>query len=410
VNASRTHDRAVAPAALISVAAARERMLASVAPPADVERIALTEALGRVVAEAVRSPVDVPPADNSAMDGYALRAADLGGGGAPLPIAARIQAGVAPEALAPGTAARIFTGAVVPDGADTVVMQEHCREDAGRLIVEQLPKAGANIRRAGEDIGRGTVVVRGGTCLQPQHLGVLASVGLAELPVRRRLRVQVLSTGDELVEPGRRLAPGQIYNSNDSVLAGLLARLGCDVLPRLRVRDTPEATRQALEQARGRADLVLSSGGVSVGEADYVKPVVAAMGRLDLWKINLKPGKPVAFGDLGGVPFLGLPGNPVSVFVTFCLFGAPLIRRLQGRGETFPEALGLPAAFDAPAGRREEYPRVRVDQGRVQRHRQQGSGVMSSVAWADGLARVPADTAIRAGDPVEYFSFQGLTT
>ena len=393
---------------MLSVPDARERMLVAVRPCVDVERAALAEALGRVLAEDLRSPVDVPPADNSAMDGYALRAADLAGNDATLPLSARIQAGVDPSPLEPGTAARIFTGAVVPEGADTVVMQEHCTESDGRVRIEKVPMPGANIRRAGEDIRRDSMVVRSGVRLQPQHQGLLASVGLAEVPVCSRVRVQVLSTGDELVEPGQPLSPGQIYNSNDTVLVGLLTALGCELLPTVQVPDTPEATCQALERARDQADLVLTSGGVSVGEADYVKPTVEAMGRLDLWKINIKPGKPVAFGDLGGVPFLGLPGNPVSVFVTYCLFAAPVIRRLQGRGDVFPNPVELPADFEVPAGKREEYLRVRLQQGRLERYPHQGSGVMSSVAWADGLARVPVDTAVAKSDLVEYFGFENL--
>ncbi|PKL96823.1 MAG: molybdopterin molybdenumtransferase MoeA [Gammaproteobacteria bacterium HGW-Gammaproteobacteria-8] len=393
---------------LLSVPDARARMLAAVSPCGRTEQVTLIDALGRVLAEPVRSPVNVPPADNSAMDGYALCMADLSGQGAELPLSARIQAGVAPEPLQPGTAARIFTGAVVPDGADTVVMQEHCHERGGRVAIEKLPGPGANIRRAGEDIGRDARVLDAGMRLQPQHLGLLASIGLARVPVKSRLRVQVLSTGDELVEPGKPLKPGQIYNSNDTVLAGLLSRLGCELLPTLQVLDTPEATRAALESARDQADLVLSSGGVSVGEADCVKPTVEAMGRLDLWKINIKPGKPVAFGDLGGVPFIGLPGNPVSVFVTFCLFAAPVIRRLQGRNQHFPVPIELPVDFEVPAGKREEYPRVRIHEGRLQRYPHQGSGVMSSVAWADGLARISPEAAVASGDLIDYFGFEAL--
>ncbi|QOC24306.1 molybdopterin molybdotransferase MoeA [Wenzhouxiangella sp. AB-CW3] len=387
---------------------ARERILSTLAPLNGSGLVALGQALGRVVAEDLQSPIDVPPADNSAMDGYAVRVDDLTGEGSRLPVSARIQAGVFPAPLEPGTAARIFTGAVVPEDADTVVIQEHCQEDNGLVSVEKLPKTGANIRRSGEDIGSGSTVVCAGTCLQPQHLGLLASVGLAEVPVRPRLRVQVLSTGDELVEPGRPLAPGQIYNSNDTVLTGLLERLGCELLPTQQVPDAAEATREALEQARGQADLVLTSGGVSVGEADHVKPAVEAMGRLDLWKINIKPGKPVAFGDLGGVPFLGLPGNPVSVFVTFCLFAAPVIRYLQGRSEPFPDPIQIPAAFDRPAAKREEYLRVRIKDGQLHGYPHQGSGVMSSVAWADGLARIPADSVVASGDRIEYFGFGAL--
>ena len=390
---------------MLSVQEARERMLASITAVTDLEVLELSRALDRILAEDLESPIAVPPDDNSAMDGYAFRAEDLDAASEGLPLSARIQAGMAPGPLQPGTAARIFTGAVIPDGADTVAMQEHCREVQGRLVVDKRPATGANIRRAGEDIQPGSRVLEAGTCLQPQHLGLLASVGLAEIAVRRRLKVQVLSTGDELVSPGEPLSPGRIYNSNDTVLAGLLDRLGCECLPTLQVPDTPKATRDALARARDQADLVLSSGGVSVGDADFVKPAVEAMGELSLWKIALKPGKPVAFGHLDEVPFIGLPGNPVSVFVTFCLFAAPVIRRLQGRRRQFPEPVHLPAGFELPAGKREQYLRVRVEKGRLQLYPHQGSGVLSSVAWADGLARIPVDVAIGPDEAVAYFDF-----
>lgn len=383
-------------------------MLATISAITGPEIVNLSAALDRVLAEDVQSPIAVPPDDNSAMDGYAFRAPDLDGAADGLPLSARIQAGVAPGPLKPGTAARIFTGAVIPNGADTVAMQEHCREVRGRLVVDKRPAPGANIRRSGEDIQPGSKVLEAGTRLQPQHLGLLASVGLAEIAVRRRLKIQVLSTGDELVSPGEPLSPGQIYNSNDTVLAGLLDRLGCEHLPTLQVPDTPEATREALVRARDQADLVLSSGGVSVGDADFVKPTVEAMGELSLWKIALKPGKPVAFGHLNDVPFIGLPGNPVSVFVTFCLFAAPVIRRLQGRRRTFPAPVLLPAGFELPAGKREQYLRVRVDEGRLRLYPHQGSGVLSSVAWADGLARIPVDVAISQDDALAYFDFGSL--
>lgn len=401
-------DCCPSPQGLISVSDARERMVTAVQPVDATETVSLADALGRVLVNDICSPINVPPADNSAMDGYAVRFDDLATG-KPLPVSARIQAGAVPEPLAPGTAARIFTGAVVPDGADTVVIQENCREEAGALLVEKPPGCGANIRRAGEDIAREQVVLASGICLQARHLGLLASVGFDRVDVRRRLKVQVLSTGDELVPPGQALGPGQIYNSNDAVLDGLLRGMGCEVLPALRVPDSAEATREALLKARERADLVLTSGGVSVGEADFVKPAVEALGSLDLWKINIKPGKPVAFGYLDGARFIGLPGNPVSVFATFCLFAAPVIRRLQGRSALFPDPLRLPASFTLPAGKREEYQRVRVEDGQLIRYPHQGSGVMSSVAWAHGLARVPADTAVAVGDELEFFDFWGLT-
>jgi molybdopterin molybdotransferase len=392
-----------------SVSEARERLLQAVGPLNKTEEVPLDQALGRVLAEPARALTDVPPADNSAMDGYAFRRADLDAAGNTLPISARIHAGHAPEALATGTAARIFTGACVPAGADTVVMQEHCREADDRVSVDPTPALGANIRRAGEDLRASAEIVAAGRRLAPQDLGLLASTGMDRVRVSRPVRVVVLSTGDELVRPGIALQAGQIYNSNATVLDGLLTRLGCEVTAIEHVPDTAAATRAALEQASARADLVVSSGGVSVGEADHVKNTVAELGRLDLWKIAVKPGKPLAFGQIDRTPFLGLPGNPVAVFVTFCLFAAPLIRRMQGRSDDLPEPIGLPAGFalDKP-GKREEYLRVRIESGRLVPYPHQGSGVLSSVAWAHGLARIPIDATVAPGETVDYFGFEAL--
>jgi molybdopterin molybdotransferase len=392
-----------------SVREARERLLQAVGPLNATEEVPLDRALGRVLAEPARALSDVPPADNSAMDGYAFCRADLDAAGNSLPISARIHAGHAPEALVTGTAARIFTGACVPAGADTVVMQEHCREADGRVSVDPAPALGANIRRAGEDLKAGAEMLAAGRRLAPQDLGLLASTGMDRVMVSRPVRVVVLSTGDELVRPGIALRAGQIYNSNATVLDGLLTRLGCEVIAIEHVPDTAAATRAALEQASAQADLVVSSGGVSVGDADHVKNTVAELGRLDLWKIAVKPGKPLAFGQIDRTPFLGLPGNPVAVFVTFCLFAAPLIRRMQGRSDDLPEPIGLPAGFerDKP-GKREEYLRVRIESGRLVSYPHQGSGVLSSVVWAHGLARIPIDAKVAPGETVDYFGFEAL--
>jgi len=393
---------------LTSVAEARARLVEAVAPVAVTETVALDAALGRVLAGAVSARVDVPPADNSAMDGYAVNTADLERAGDALPISARIQAGDAPGSLTAGSAARIFTGAVIPDGADAVVMQEKAREVDGQVQVEELPPPGNNIRRAGEDLGAGEEILAAGRRLRPQDLGLLASTGIERVELRRRLTVSVLSTGDELVDPGRALAPGQIYNSNQPLINGLLAALSCQVVAVRHVADTPEATRQALEAAAAEADVIVSTGGVSVGEADYVKDAVEALGRLDLWKIAVKPGKPLAFGRVGDAVFVGLPGNPVSALVTFSLFGAPVIRKMQGRSDTMPEAVRVPAGFAAPAPKREEYLRVRLQQGRLERYPHQGSGVLSSAVWADGLARFAVGQAVAEGDPVDYLGFERL--
>lgn len=393
---------------LHGVAEARARLIEAVSPVDATETAALESALGRVLAGAVRARFDVPPADNSAMDGYAVNTIDLERAGGVLPISARIQAGDAPASLADGSAARIFTGALVPAGADAVVMQEKAHEADGQVHIEELPPPGNNIRRAGEDLRAGEEILAAGIRLRPQDLGLLASTGIERVELRRRLAVSLLSTGDELIDPGQPLGPGQIYNSNQPLLAGLLDALGCDIVAVGHVADTPAATRRALERAADEADLIVSTGGVSVGEADYVKAAVERLGRLDLWKIAVKPGKPLAFGQVGDAVFVGLPGNPVSAFVTFCLFAAPVIRRMQGRGDLMPEAIRVPAAFAAAAPGREEYLRVRLCQGRLERYPHQGSGVLSSVAWADGLARLPVGQAVAAGDRVEYFPFEGL--
>lgn len=397
---------------LLTVEQARGQLLEAVLPLSGSETLPLGHCLGRVLMNRIVADSATPPADNSAMDGYALRAGDLAEGEG-LPVSQRIPAGHAPKALEPGGAARIFTGAVIPEGADTVVMQERCREENGRLFIDGPVKRGDNIRRAGEDISVGDEILAAGQRLRPQDIGLAAGSGLAELTVRRRPVVAILSTGDELVQPGQPLGPAQIYNSNETMLAGLLATMGCEVLPAWHVADTPSATRNALEEAASMADLIVSSGGVSVGDEDHVKAAVQALGSLDLWKIAVKPGKPLAFGHVrkegGSVAFLGLPGNPVSLFVTFLLFGAPLLRQLQGRQRTDPTPVSLPADFERPqAGKREEYLRVRLTNGRLQAYPHQGSGVLSSASWADGLAKVPAGETVACGDAVEYFSFEAL--
>ncbi len=392
-----------------SVEEARALLLGNITSLTEETDAHLSAASGRVLARPALAAIDVPGADNSAMDGFVMRAADLQAAAGSLPVSQRIHAGMAPKPLEPGSAARIFTGAPIPNGGDTVVMQERCRESDGRVSVEGEVSSGGNIRRAGEDLRAGEEIVAGGTRLAPQHLGLLASTGVDQVPVVRRLKVATLATGDELVQPGQALSAGQIYNSNEFVLSGMLERLGCELIEPIQVADTVEATRAALEKAAATADLIISSGGVSVGDADHVRDVVAELGRLDLWKIAVKPGKPLAFGRVGETPFIGLPGNPVAVFVTFVLFAAPLIRRMQGRRDLLPKPWMLPAGFGRErADKREEYVRVRWREGRLERYPHQGSGVLSSVAWADGLARIPIGQTFEPGEPVEYLSFNNL--
>lgn len=378
------------------------------------ETVSLAHALGRVLAESVTSRINVPAWDNSAMDGYAVNSGDLEKCGDSLPVSQRIPAGIAAEPLKPGTAARIFTGAPVPEGADAVVMQEQCQAIDDGVIINAEVKAGSHIRLAGEDIGQDQVIIEAGERLKPQHLGLAASVGVAELTVYKPLRVAVLASGDELVMPGQPLQPGQIYNSNLFTTNGLLQSLGCEVVAADMVEDTLEATKTALQQAADMADLVLASGGVSVGEEDHVKPAVEALGELNMWKLAIRPGKPVAFGHIGDTPFIGAPGNPVSLFVTFLLFARPFILKCMGLNECLPKMLEMKAGFDWPKpDKRREFHRARLQQAEngeneVVVHPSRSSAVLSSATWADGLVVIGESQAIARGDMVKYIPFSEL--
>jgi molybdopterin molybdotransferase len=403
------------PGSLKPIEEARDLMLSHVKTVSGIETVAISDALGRVLARPLSSQVNVPPWDNSAMDGYAVNSADLTTENVRLPISQRIPAGVSGTELQPGTAARIFTGAPVPPGADTVVIQEVCRQDGDAVVITELPTPGANVRRAGEDTSLGQEILQPGTRLGPQHLGLAASVGIAEIPVYRRLKVALFSSGDELVMPGGTLGPGQIFNSNQFTLGGLLESLGCDVINLGMVEDTFDATCKALSAGAEQADLVLASGGVSVGEEDHVKPAVEKLGSLDLWKIAIRPGKPVAFGHIGATPFIGAPGNPVSLFVTFCVFARPFILKSQGVvGDVIPTPVRAPADFEWPKpDKRREFARARLDlddqgQGRVSIFASRSSGVLSSVAWANGLAVIPEGQVLSKGDMVEFLPFSEL--
>jgi len=404
---------------MLSYEEALDHLLATAVPVAEVEPTPLAELSGRYLAEALVSTVTVPPLDNSAMDGYAVRCADVIAAGVSLPVEQRIPAGSVGHALAAGTAARIFTGAPIPKGADAVVMQELCAHgpqlgaqlgDMGSVIVNCLPKPGMNIRLVGEDIAAGAEVLPAGTRLGAAEIGLAASIGTARLPVRRRLRVALLSTGDELAEPGQPLPPGGIYNSNRYFLRALLESLGCAVTDAGHVPDSLAETRKALRAAAECNDLIVTSGGVSVGEEDHVKPAVEAEGELSLWKIAIKPGKPLAYGKVGETAFIGLPGNPVSCFVTFLLFLRPYLLKRMGARTAVPVARTLVAASDwsKPDDRR-SFLRARLAaDGRVELYPNQGSGVLTSCAWADGLVDTPAQQTFKAGDPVRYLSFNDL--
>jgi len=400
---------------LLSMDDALDHMLRAARPVTEVEHVLSSTALGRVLAESQVSAIAVPPLDNSAMDGYAVRAAELNAGGdTRLPVSQRIAAGSVGEALAVGTAARIFTGAPIPPGADAVVMQEHTTAQGSEVVIHKSVAAGTNVRRAGEDIAVGATVLAAGTRLAAQHLGLAASIGIARLPVYRRLRVATFFTGDELVAPGEPLGPGQIYNSNRYTLNGLLQALGCEVLDLGTVPDDLEATVGVLDEAARHADLVVTSGGMSVGEEDYVKAAVERRGKLDMWRIAVKPGKPLAFGQVGKAAFIGLPGNPVSVFVTFCLFARPFVLRMQGAAEVAPLSYWIEADFDwlRPDPRR-EFLRARLNRdgsGKTSAtlFPHQGSGVLTSTVWGDGLVDVPPGSAIARGQWVRFLPFAEL--
>jgi molybdopterin molybdotransferase len=400
---------------MLTLAEALERLAAAVKPLDAAETVSTFEAFGRILAEDLRSTLDVPPADNTAMDGYAMRCADVPAQGTVLPVSQRIPAGQVPSALQPGTAARIFTGAQIPEGADAVVMQELCEPLEGAVRINTVPAEGAHIRRRGEDVREGAVVLQAGERLTPQAMGLAASVGIAQLKVARRPKVALFSTGDELVMPGEPLKPGAIYNSNRFLLRGLIQALGGECVDLGLVPDKLDATRDALRRAAAGADLIVTSGGVSVGEEDHVKPAVQAEGSLDLWQIALKPGKPLAFGhvkraDGTTAAFIGLPGNPVSSFVTFLLAVRPVLLRMQGVNDLAPRATQMRADFDWPrADKREEFLRAKVNaQGGLDLFPNQGSGVLTSAAWADGLIANPPGRTIARGDAVRFLSFPEL--
>lgn len=375
------------------------------------ETLPLTRALGRILARDQSVPADVPPADNSAVDGYAVRRADLEH--QPVPVSQRIPAGTAPEPLAPGTAARIFTGAAVPPGADAILMQEHVTLTDAGLCTKTPVHAGQNVRARGQELKAGSTALAAGTRLRAQELGLLASIGTAEVTVQRAVRVAILTTGDELVPPGEPLPPGKIYNTNRFTLRALLEQMHCQVIDLGDVADTRAATVSALEHAADEADLILSSGGVSVGEEDHVRAAMESLGDISLWRLALKPGKPLAFGRVGETPMMGLPGNPAAVLVTYLLLAAPLIRRLQGQSSTPPLPARLPANFaiERPSPRREfvRARRVEIDgQSWIDAHPNQSSGMLSSACWAEGLAVVPEHSGVGRGDPLAFYTFTDL--
>ncbi|WP_228935065.1 molybdopterin molybdotransferase MoeA [Paraburkholderia saeva] len=414
-------------APMLSTAEALVTLLGAARAVEGSETLPTLDALNRVLAADVVSSLDVPPMNTSSMDGYAVRVADLAQGDRRLPVSQRIPAGHAPQPLAGGTAARIFTGATVPPGADAIVMQEQAEADGNDVSILHTPKAGEWITQQGADIRSGSVILPAGTRLTPQALGLAASVGSASLTVARRVKVAVFFTGDELTMPGEPLKPGAIYNSNRFTLRGLLENLGCDVTDYGIVPDRLDATRATLREASRAHDLILTCGGVSVGEEDHVKPAVEAEGHLSMWQIAMKPGKPLAFGavrraastgavaDAAGSEsnetyFIGLPGNPVSAFVTFLLFVRPFILRVAGVRTVSPRALSLRADFSqSKADRRNEFLRARINPaGGLELFPNQSSAVLTSTVWGDGLIDNPPNHAITAGETVRFIPFSEL--
>ena len=391
------------------------RYLLDQAPlPPPVQRMALDQALGRVLAADIRSPMNLPPWDNSAMDGYALRAADLPAVGGHLTLAGRIAAGAAPgQPLQAGQVVRIFTGAPLPPGADTVVPQESCRVEGERVWLPPV-NGGEHVRKEGEEMQRGDRLLAAGKRLRAQELGLLAGAGIARVEVYRPLQVGLLSSGDELREPGETLAPGQIYNSNRHSLAALLRGWGMEVHDYGVMPDKLLASRQALSLAAAECDLLLTSGGVSVGEEDHLKQAIEALGSVDLWRLAIQPGKPLAFGEVAGKPWIGLPGNPSAALITMLIVVRPFLFRAQGVDDVLPVELQLPAGFDWPKpNRRRQYLRAKLTPSAdgslcVELHPQQSSAMLAAACWADGLAVVECQAQVHKHDKVLYLPFAEL--
>lgn len=400
---------------LLPVESALTTVLAALPRCRDSESVALTQSVGRVLAEDLVAGLDVPPWDNSAVDGYAVRAAEIPEVPVTLPVSQRIAAGHPGTPLVPGTAARIFTGAPLPPGADSVVLQESTQAGDGHTItLLKAPRPGDGVRCRGEDLGRGQLIFARGLRLRTTDLATLAAVGQERVPVTRPLKVALLTTGDELVPVGQPLGPGQIHNTNAVALAGLVQALGHQCQDVGTVADDPQVTREALLNAAAQADCIITSGGVSVGEADHVRDAIAELGALTVWRLAIKPGKPFAFGRVGATPLFGLPGNPVSAFVTFLLLVRPALLTMAGATRVEPMVWQVPAGFARPvAETRQEYLRVRLDSDAAGQcclipYNAQGSAISASLSWADGLAVVAPQRTVSVGDLLPFLPFADL--
>ena len=403
---------------LMSADDALSFLIDSASVTAKTEAVSLDDSLGRILASDIHSTINVPGFDNSAMDGYtiALNDSQVAQENLSFKVVDRIAAGSTGKDLNSGSAARIFTGAPIPKGANTVVMQEECKlsEDKSQITVARAINLNENIRPTGNDILKGNVILSSGKQIKPQDISLAASVGVGELVVFKKIKVGVFFTGDELVEPGNPLSPGKIYNSNRYALVALLKQVGCDVVNLGNIEDKLDATCDALEALESQCDLIMTTGGVSVGEEDHVKPAVEKLGELNLWKIRMKPGKPLAYGKVKQTPFIGLPGNPVSSFVTFCIFSLPFIKKMQGNSNYESKILKVKTNFDCKRAKpRREYARVRIDYSTetplANLFPKQGSDVMSSVVWADGIIEIPENTTFEAGTILNYYSMDELT-
>ena len=378
----------------------------------------LDNSIGRILAKDIRSKINVPGFDNSAMDGYtiALDENNLTETNQTFNVVDRIAAGSTGNELKKGNAARIFTGAPIPPGANTVIMQEECQlsEDGSKITITRAIKLNENIRPTGNDILQKDAILSAGKKIEPEDISLAASVGIGELEVFKKLKVGVFFTGDELVEPGNSLTPGKIYNSNRYALVALLNKAGCDVINLGNIKDNFDSTCDALENLSRECDLIMTTGGVSVGEEDHVKPAVEKLGSINLWKIKMKPGKPLAYGQVKNIPFIGLPGNPVSSFVTYCIFALPFIKKMQGNSHFETKVIKVKSNFDCKRAKpRREYARVRIDYSSeiplAKLYPKQGSDVMSSVVWADGFIEIPENTTFDSGTILNYYPLSELT-
>ena len=390
---------------MLTVTEAISQLTSAAVLPTERESLLVTDSLGRILAEDIISTISVPPADNSAMDGYAFCYADAVSHDFKLSLSSRVPAGVAPAPLEKNTVARIFTGAEIPVNADTVAVQENCVDHGGWVTIDSGVVAGGNVRSQGQDILEGCCILTAGSKVRAQEMGLLAAIGVKTVSVYRRLKIAIFSTGDELVDPGLPLAPGQIYNSNRATLIGLIQTLGLTPIDLGTVGDSPEATATILKDAAVAGDIIISAGGMSVGDEDYVKDAVASAGAVAFWTVAIKPGRPIAFGHVAGTPFIGLPGNPASVFATFMVLARPFLLASQGSLDTEPKIVKARAQFDKAGEHREVYLRARLTDAGVEIFPNQSSGVLSSACWGEVFVRQQSGESIEIGDMIDVLPY-----